>query len=256
MSSVARETRIDFDLIRAAFDGTSVGLVVITPEGIFRQVNRAFCDMVGYAREEVEGQSFRRFTHPDDIARDEEQLKAIRAGGESSTIDKRFIHKSGREVWVRRSAAVLRDETGTPRMVIGAFVDLTEQRQKDRALLKTNGFLNAIVENTPIAIYTTDLDGIVNSWNPAAERTFGFTREQAIGRRPPFVPDSKREEAAGLRARVLAGEVITSLELERQRADGSPITIHGAAAPLREDGDRVTGLLVACIDVSEAKRSP
>ncbi len=229
--------------------------MVITPEGIFRQVNRAFCEITGYAREEVEGQSFRRFTHPDDVARDEEQLKAIRAGGESSTIDKRFIHKSGREVWVRRSAAVLRDEAGTPRMVIGAFVDLTEQRQKDRALLKTNGFLNAIVENTPVAIYSTDLDGIINLWNPAAERTFGFTREQAIGRRAPFVPEAKREEAAGLRARVLAGEVLTNLELERQHADGSPITIHGAVAPLREDGDRVTGLLVACIDVSEAKRA-
>ena len=58
-----------------------------------------------------------------------------------ATVDKRFINKSGKAVWVRRSAAVLRDDSGQARYVIGAFVDLTEQRQKDRALHQMNGFL-------------------------------------------------------------------------------------------------------------------
>ena len=55
--------------------------------------------------------------------------------------------------------------------MIGAFVDLTEQRQKDRALHQLNGFLTAIVENSPVAIYTTDTDGNINFWNPAAVST-------------------------------------------------------------------------------------
>ena len=256
MSAVAKKSRIDFDLVREAFDHTAVGLVVITPEGVFRQVNRAFCEMTGYAREEVEGQSFRRFTHSDDIARDEEHLREIRAGGEiPATVDKRFITKAGRELWVRRSAAVIRDEAGQPRYIIGAFVDLTEQRQKDRALHQLNGFLTAIVENAPVAIYTADVEGIITFWNPAAVRTFGFTREQAIGQHAPFVPPERKEEAKALRLRVLAGEVLNGLELERRRADGTPIIIHGAAAPLRDEADRITGLLVTCIDVSEAKRA-
>src|SRR6202171_5161950 len=90
--------RIDFDLVREAFDRTSVGLVVISPDGVFRQANRAFCEMIGYSREEVEGQSFRQITHPDDIARDEEHLRAIRAGGDlPPTVDKRFLRKNGTE---------------------------------------------------------------------------------------------------------------------------------------------------------------
>ena len=64
-----------------------------------------------------------------------------------------------------RSAAVMRDSAGAALFVIGAFVDLTEQRQKDRALHQMNGFLTAIVENSPVAIYTTDTDGIINFWN-------------------------------------------------------------------------------------------
>jgi len=173
MSAIARDPpRLDFDLVREAFDRTSVGLVVITPEGVFRQVNKAFCDITGYSREELEGQSFRMFTHPDDIARDDEQLRAIRTGGDIPSVDKRFVRKGGGEVWVRRSAAAMRDPNGQVRFIVGAFVDLTEQRQKDRALHQTNGFLKAIVENAPVAIYTTDLDGVINFWNPAAERVF------------------------------------------------------------------------------------
>ncbi len=257
MSTLAREpARLDFDLVRQVFDHTAVGLVVITPEGVFRQVNRAFCEMVGHTREEIEGQSFRKITHPDDIARDEEHLRQLRAGGEiPAQIDKRFIHKSGSDLWVRRSAAVMRDAQGAALFVIGAFIDLTEQRQKDRALHQMNGFLTAIVENSPVAIYTTDSDGIINFWNPAAVRIFGFTREQAVGHRAPFVPPEKKAEAAELRRRVLSGEILDGLELERKRGDGSTIVIHGAAAPLRDEADRITGLLVACVDVSEAKRA-
>src|SRR5258708_12241850 len=253
MSTVVREpARLDFDLVRSVFDHSAVGLVVITPEGVFRQVNRAFCEMVGYAREEIEGQSFRRITHPDDIASDEEHLRQLRAGGEiPAQVDKRFIHKSGREQWVRRSAAVMRDAQGVALFVIGAFIDLTEQRQKDRALHQMNGFLTAIVENSPVAIYTTDTDGIINFWNPAAIRIFGFTREEAVGVRAPFVPPEKKAEAAELRRRVLTGEVLDGLELERKRADGSTIVIHGAAAPLRDEADRIPGLLAACIDGGE-----
>jgi diguanylate cyclase (GGDEF)-like protein/PAS domain S-box-containing protein len=257
MSAVADGTkRIELDLVREAFERTAVGLVVISPDGVFRHVNRAFCEMVGYAREELEGQSFRRFTHPDDVVRDEEQLRAIRAGADfPGPIDKRYIRKGGDEIWVRRVAAVVRDPSGQAKLVVGAFFDLTEQRARDRELHNTNAFLTAVVETSPVAIYTTDLDGIVQFWNDSAERIFGYKREQAIGRRAPFVSEDKREEAARLRARVLGGEVLTGLELERRRADGTTITINGSAAPLRDEAGTVNGLLVACIDVSDAKRS-
>ena len=87
----------------------------------------------------------------------------------------------------------------------------------------TNRFLSAIIETSPIAIYATDLEGMITLWNPAAERTFGFTRAEALGRRAPFVPAEKKDEARALRERVLAGEVLTDLQLDRRRADGTKI---------------------------------
>jgi diguanylate cyclase (GGDEF)-like protein/PAS domain S-box-containing protein len=124
----------------------------------------------------------------------------------------------------------------------------------ERSLREVNAFLSAIVENAPVAIYATRLDGTISFWNPAAERTFGFTREQAIGQLAPFVPPEKRDEARQLRERVLAGEILTGLELERRHADGTRIMINGSAAPLRDESGAVIGMLVACVDVSGSKR--
>jgi PAS domain S-box-containing protein len=114
-----------------------------------------------------------------------------------------------------------------------------------------NSFLTAIIETSPTAIYTTDMAGRITFWNPAAETTFGFTRDQAVGSLAPFVPEGKRDEAKRLRERALEGEVLTGLQLERRRADGSTIYINGSAAPLRDETGRVTGLLVVCVDVTE-----
>ncbi len=246
----------DISLVSQAFDQTSVGLTLVTPEGEFILVNRAYCEITGYSKEELVGRSFRKVTHPDDIAADERALKAVReAGTTPGPTEKRILRRDGRAVWVRRNAGLVRDDQGTPRFVIGAFEDLTERRARDKALQATNSFLTAIVETSPVAIYATDLEGAITLWNPAAERIFGFSREQAIGRRAPFVPNDRRDEARQLRERVLAGEVLTNLELERRRADGSPVVIHGSAAPLRGEENRIAGLLVICFDVTEAKRT-
>jgi len=254
MSAIVRETAIDFDLVREAFDFTSVGLVVSDLNGTVSQVNRAFCEMTGYGRGDVEGRTFHSFVHPDDAPDTEERLREVRAGGAPySSLDKRFVRKDGAELWVRCSLAVGRDPQGQARFLVGAFVDLTEQRQKDRAMRQMNGFLTAIVDNSPVAIYTTDFDGVITFWNPAAERIFGYTREQVLGRFALFVQEDKRAEAAEIRRRLISGETLHELELVRRRGDGALVTLHGAGAPLRDDNERITGLLFTCIDVTAAR---
>jgi diguanylate cyclase (GGDEF)-like protein/PAS domain S-box-containing protein len=254
MSAVMLEkARVDFDLLREAFERAPVGLAVVSADGILREANAALCDMTGYAAGDLEGQDWLQLVHPGDQARDAEYLARVRAGGDSErTVETRLVRRDGSELWVRCSTAAA--DSGDGRKLVAAFVDLTGQRRIEASLREANEFLSAIVENAPVAIYTTGLDGSINLWNAAAERTFGFTREQAQGGLAPFVPPEKREEARLLRERVLAGEVITGLELERRRADGTTIVINGSAAPLRDETGRVIGLLVACVDVSGIKR--
>ncbi|MBK8323282.1 MAG: PAS domain-containing protein [Betaproteobacteria bacterium] len=119
----------------------------------------------------------------------------------------------------------------------------------------TQRFLLSIVETLPVAVYATDLEGRITLWNTAAGQIFGYGREETVGRRAPFVPEGRREEAAAYRERVKAGEVLTHLELERRRKDGAIVHIHGSAAPLRDEDGRITGLLVMCVDATEIKRA-
>jgi diguanylate cyclase (GGDEF)-like protein/PAS domain S-box-containing protein len=233
-----------------------VGLVLVTLEGEYLLVNRAFGAMVGYPPEALVGQGFRKITHPQDADRDVAQLaRARRDGVMPENTEKRFLRADGSTVHVRRSATLLRDKDNNPRFIVGAFVDLTEQRGKDRALRAMNNFLTAIIETSPIPIYTTTPDGIITFWNPAAETTFGFKRDEVLGKRTPFVPDDKRGEAKALRERVLAGEKLTNLDLERRRKDGSVIHIYGAAAPLRDETEKITGIVVMCFEVTDAKQA-
>ena len=175
MSAVANEpTRTELDLAREAFDRTGVGLVVINPEGVFRTVNRSFCAMLGYEAAEIEGQSFRKFTHPEDAARDDALLQQIRAGVDAhGAVDKRFIRKDGREVWARRSATVVRDPNGQARFVVGAFIDLTEQRSVDNALQQQVHFTRALLDAIPNPVYFKDRDGRYGVYNRAFDELFG-----------------------------------------------------------------------------------
>ncbi|MCL4688689.1 MAG: PAS domain S-box protein [Burkholderiales bacterium] len=245
----------DLDLIREAFDQTSVGLTLVSLEGEFFLVNRAFCELSGYTREELVGGSCCLVSHPADVEADRASLTGACAGQAPPPVERALRRRDGSTRWVRRSPGLMRDASGEPRFVICAWTDLTEQRARDRALQSTNRFLSAIIETAPVALYATDLEGMITLWNPAAERMFGYRRDEALGRRAPFVPPEKKDEARRLRERALGGEVLENLELHRRRADGTPLVINGSAAPLRDEANRITGLIAMCIDVTEAKRT-
>src|SRR5437764_602325 len=193
MSTIASEPHLDFDLIREAFDGTVVGLVVITPEGVFRQVNRAFCEMTEYKREELEGQSFRDITHPDDIARDEEHLGLIRTAGAEvpNAVDKRFITRSGKEVWVRRSAAAVRDASGQVRFIdqrgevaglIGVVTGVTHYKETERALEASEARFRILTESSIDLISVVDEHGIIAYQSGALRRLLGYDPAETTGR--------------------------------------------------------------------------
>ena len=113
--------RVDLDLIREVFDCAAVGLVLVSLDGEFLLVNRAFAAMVGYPRDALIGQGFRKITHPDDADRDATQLaRAKRDGVMPETTEKRFLRADGSTVHVRRSATLLSDKENQPRFIVGS----------------------------------------------------------------------------------------------------------------------------------------
>ena len=131
-----------------------------------------------------------------------------------------------------------------------------EREEAATALAESRGFLETLVNSSSAAIFTLRPDGRVGEvWNPAAERLFGWSREEAIGRPAPFVPVDRQDEFRALRQRVLAGQLITDLEISRVRRDGSPVELRLAASPLRDPEGRVVAILAVALDATERKRA-
>jgi PAS domain S-box-containing protein len=114
--------------------------------------------------------------------------------------------------------------------------------------------LQALVDSSPLALVEFGLDTRVRLWNPAAERIFGWSRDEMLGRAGlPLAPPSKRAESEELFARVRAGESLNDYETVRQRKDGTLVDVSIAAAPIRDEMGRVLGNMVAYTDITERK---
>jgi diguanylate cyclase (GGDEF)-like protein/PAS domain S-box-containing protein len=123
------------DRFRSALEHAPIGMALASPDGKFVQVNRAFCDIVGYAPEALLNLSFEAITHPDDVAKDIAYLKRMETGEIGSyEIEKRYLHKDGRIVWVQNTVSIARDETGTQQQIIQQVQDITERKEPAQRL--------------------------------------------------------------------------------------------------------------------------
>ena len=111
-----------------------------------------------------------------------------------------------------------------------------------------------MIDSSPLALVEFGLDTRVRLWNPAAERIFGWSREEMLGRGGlPMAPPSKRAESEELFERVKAGEPVNDFETVRRRKDGTLVAVSIAAAPVRDASGVVLGNLVAYTDITERK---
>jgi PAS domain S-box-containing protein len=127
---------------RATFELAAVGKAQVAPEtGRFLRVNTKFCEMTGYSPEELRNMTFREITHPDDIEGDAVLFQRL-VRGEVPMFDRveRYIRKDREVIWVRATAALIRDKNGRPVSTTGVFQDITDQKraeeERDQLLIR------------------------------------------------------------------------------------------------------------------------
>ena len=129
-----------------------------------------------------------------------------------------------------------------------------ERKRATEELQGSKGTLGALIQASPLAIVTFDPDGIIRTWNPAAERMFGWKEEEVAGKPHPIVPENKKEEFRSLREIAMRGEMFTDIEVLRRRKDGSEIDLGISTGPLRDAGGAVTGIMSIITDITGRKR--
>jgi PAS domain S-box-containing protein len=116
--------------------------------------------------------------------------------------------------------------------------------------------LAAVVESADDAIISKDLNGIITSWNSAAERMFGHTAAEAVGRPITIIiPPDRLHEEVEILSRLRRGEAIRHFETERVRKDGQRVPISLAISPMRDRNGRVIGASKIARDITERRRS-
>ena len=145
----------------------------------------------------------------------------------------------------------LLDERGKLVGAVNVLVDITDRRRAELARSQ----VAAIVESSNDAIITKDLNGIIQSWNAAAERLFGYTAEQAVGRPISFIiPAERADEEDRILARLRAGERVDHFDTVRVRSDGQ--SIHVSLDHFSHSGraGRIVGASKIARDITDRKR--
>lgn len=174
------------DVARIAIENASIGMAVLDPNtGVFLEVNQAFCDFLGRARETLRGMSWRSLTHPDDLPADHARVQRVRGGEiDAFTSRKRYLLPDGDVVWGDLSVVGVRDEHGDLTVIIAQVVDATEAVEARDALATSEQRYRLLAENAADFLMETDTEGIVRWVSPAVEGVLGWSPEDLVGDLP------------------------------------------------------------------------
>ena len=146
----------------------------------------------------------------------------------------------------------LRDSSGTLIGAVNMLVELSEQQRAKRV----EGRLAAIVESSDDAIISKDLNGVITTWNKAAERMFGYLAADAIGRPITIlIPPDRHNEELEILTRIHRGERVDHFETIRQRKDGSLVNVSLSISPLADESGKTVGASKIARDITEQKRT-
>jgi PAS domain S-box-containing protein len=130
-----------------------------------------------------------------------------------------------------------------------------ERTRAESRLREANAMLEALIQSSPVSVVALDLEGRITRWNKTAERLFGWTEAEVLGRPLPHVPDDEASETRHSLDVWRQGAVTTDVEVVRRRKDGSLVTMSRSGAPLRDAEGRVIGTVANLMDITDRKRS-
>lgn len=238
---------------RSLFDGVPIALYLTAPDGTILDANPALVELLGYPSREslLQLNAYDLFVDHD-VRRS--QIAQLEAEDLVQDYPMQLRRSDGELIWVLDQARAVRDAKGRVLFYEGSLKDITVEKQASEELQRTNETLRALIEASPLAIMALDSNRNVTSWNAAAERIFGWSEAEVLGRPlPPVIPDSELQESRRLHGRLLQGHSLNEVEVVRRRRDGTLVNVHVSAGPLRDDAGVVVGTLALIADITARK---
>jgi PAS domain S-box-containing protein len=246
----------------ALFNQSDIFEGILDRQGAMLEINNLAVDACGYTREQVLNRPF--WDTP--WWRGSEQMKArIRFATEQAAAGSVFREElqywvaDGSERIVDFAMHPIRDPSGAVVFLHPTGIDITERKQAEAALRDSEQRLRwraAIIESSDDAIVSKNLDGVITSWNRGAQRVFGFSSDEAVGRPITIViPDDRQDEERTILTRIRRGEHIDHFETIRRRKNGSLIVVSLTVSPIKDGTGKIVGASKIARDITEQKRS-
>jgi diguanylate cyclase (GGDEF)-like protein/PAS domain S-box-containing protein len=243
---------------RVAFDNAPIGVALLTPDGRWFHVNKALCDLVGYAPAELYELTFADITHPEDLAGNLERNRQQLEGGTwERRIEKRYIRADGEVVWVALTNEVVRDASGLPLYFVAQIEDITQRRETENALRDAEERFRRAFEDAPIGMALVAPDGrflrvnrtLCDLTRRREVELLGLTFQQITH---PDDLDADIEQAR----RLLAGE-ISSYQMEKRyvRPDGSLVPVMLSVSLVRDSEGEPLHYVSQIEDITDRKRA-
>jgi PAS domain S-box-containing protein len=222
--------------------------------GIVTSWNKAAEKIFGYTADEMIGKPIARLIPSDHSEEEPLILERVRRGEQIDHYEAQRIRKDGTIIDVSVTVSPIRDRLGIVTGASKVVRDITDRKRWQKAEV-AESFLGALVESADDAIVSKTLEGVVTSWNSAAERLYGYTAAEMIGK--PIViliPVDHPDEEPQILARIRRGERIQHYETKRVRKDGAVIDVSLTVSPIKDSLGRIIGASKIARDITQQKR--
>jgi len=238
--------------VAAIVDSSDDAIVSKTLDGLITSWNRAAERIFGWTAAEAVGRSITIVIPPDRLAEEEDILARIKQGEKIEHFETTRMRKDGTRFEISLTVSPIKNAKGE---VIGASKiarDISARLHGDEAIAR----LAAIVNSADDAIVSKTLDGVITSWNRAAQAMFGWTAAEAVGQRITLIiPRERWPEQDEVLARVCKGESIDHFDTVRVRKSGERIDVSLTVSPVKDARGRIIGASKIARDVSDRKRA-
>jgi len=240
-TSLLRESRTQAALLAAKFHSVfqqaPLGIALTNLEGHILDANLALYSVLHCEPHELVGRRFADFIHASESGQ--------------ANVDVELKTTRGEKVNARCSTALVKDEDGTPLFGVLMVEDRTMQKETERAL----HLASIVVSSSADAIFTSDLHGIITSWNPAADKKFGLSQAEAKGANMWRLLPQEFAEAAASRLQYILGPTdFQTFETTCSPKDGHTLDVSATIAPLYDEDGHPSGWAVTTRDITDLKR--
>lgn len=239
-------------LLSAIVEFSEDSIISTDLNGTLTSWNRGAERIYGYSASEALGQPNALIIPSDRSAEEEDVVRRLRSGQAIDHYETVRVRKDGTRIEVSLAVSAIRNREGEIIGVSKITRDISQRKQLERDAMR----LAAIVEFSDDAIVSKDLNGVITSWNRAAERIFGYTAAEAVGKSIRLIiPPEHQDEEDMVLAHIRSGQTVDHFETIRCRKDGVCIPISLTISPIRNDAGIVIGASKIARDISERQKA-